>query len=168
MVAEYNAFALAGRSCFLGMQTQGVASLCPGLCARCPFRAFIPTVLGDISSNRENIFSSWRNIFFQLEKYFFPVGEIFFPVGEIYFGNWTFFLLKLGRNIALINADTCVGHRRYLRLGLSGHKPDDLAFSFCPDYIYSRSEFRLAGAEERRGTMAEDAVGGIEENIFIG
>ena len=77
-------------------------------------------------------------------------------------------MLKLGRNIALINADTCVGHRRYLRLGLSGHKPDDLAFSFCPDYIYSRSEFRLAGAEERRGTMAEDAVGGIEEDIFIG
>ena len=93
---------------FLGIQTQGAASLCPGLCARCPFRAFIPTVLGDISSNRENIFSSWENTFSQL-------GEIFFPVGEIYFGNWTFFLLKLGRNIALINADTCDGHRRYLR-----------------------------------------------------
>ena len=142
------------------MQTQGVASLCPGLCARCPFRAFIPTVLGDISSNRENIFSSWRNIFFQLGKYFFPVGEI-------YFGNWTFFLLKLGRNIALINADTCVGHRRYLRLGSSGQNPDDLAASICPDHIYAGSKVSLTCTEERRGTMAQDAVGGVEEDIFV-
>ena len=142
------------------MQTQGVASLCPGLCARCPFRAFIPTVLGDISSNRENISSSWENIFFQLGKYFFPVGEI-------YFGNWTFFLLKLGRNIALINADTCDGHRRYLRLGLSGHKPDDLAASICPDHIYAGSKVSLTCTEERRGTMAQDAVGGVEEDIFV-
>ena len=37
----YVLVALSGRSCILGIQTQGVASLCPGLCARCPFRAFL-------------------------------------------------------------------------------------------------------------------------------
>ena len=142
------------------MQTQGVASLCPGLCARCPFRAFIPTVLGDISSNRENIFPSWENTFSELGKYFFPVGEI-------YFGNGTFFFLKLGRNIALINADTCDGHRRYLRLGLSGHKPDDLAASICPDHIYAGSKISLTCTEERGSAVAQDAVGGVEEDIFV-
>ena len=126
-----------------------------------PYWAIFPPIGKIFSPVGEIFFSSWRNIFFQLGKYFFPVGEI-------YFGNWTFFLLKLGRNIALINADTCDGHRRYLRLELSGHKPDDLAASICPDHIYAGSKVSLTCTEERRGTMAQDAVGGIEENIFIG
>ena len=76
-------------------------------------------------------------------------------------------MLKLGRNIALINADTCVGHRRYLRLGLSGHKPDDLAASICPDHMYTEHKVTLTCTVERRGTMAQDAAGGVEEAILV-
>ena len=84
--------------------------------------------------------------------------------------------LRLASQVSAFGiAGICIRHRRYLHsasqvsaFGSSGHKPDDLAATLCPYYIYTGSEFRLAGAEERRGTMAEDAVGGIEENIFIG
>ena len=33
------AFALSGRHVACAVDTRGAATLCPGLCARCPFRA---------------------------------------------------------------------------------------------------------------------------------
>ena len=50
-------------------------------------------------------------------------------------------------------------------LFISPYKPYNLAISLCPDYIYARRKLCLARAEERRDTMAEDAVCGVEEDI---
>ena len=52
-------------------------------------------------------------------------------------------------------------------LFISPYKPYNLAISLCPDYIYARRKLCLAFAEERRDTMAEDAVCGVEEYIGI-
>ena len=52
-------------------------------------------------------------------------------------------------------------------LFISPYKPYNLAISLCPDYIYTRRKLCLARAEERRDTMAEDAVCGVEEYIGI-
>ena len=50
---------------------------------------------------------------------------------------------------------------------LSGHQPNDLTASFCSYYIYSGSELSLAFAKVWSGTIAEYAIGGVEEDIGI-
>ena len=53
-------------------------------------------------------------------------------------------------------------------LFISPYKPYNLAISLCPDYIYARRKLCLACAEERGSAVAQDAVGGVEEDIFVG
>ena len=52
-------------------------------------------------------------------------------------------------------------------LFISPYKPYNLAISLCPDYIYARRKLCLAFAKEWSGTMAEYAIGGVEEDIGI-
>ena len=74
------------------------------------------------------------------------------------FGFGTYFR-RIGQDFRLLLQNS---------LFISPYKPYNLAISLCPDYIYARRKLCLAFAKEWSGTMAEDAVGGIEEDIFIG
>ena len=52
-------------------------------------------------------------------------------------------------------------------LFISPFKPYNLAIFLRPDYIYARRKLCLACAKEWSGTMAEYAIGGVEEDIGI-
>ena len=73
------------------------------------------------------------------------------------FGFGTYFR-RIGQDFRLLLQNS---------LFISPYKPYNLAISLCPDYIYSGSELCLAFAKEWSGTMAEYAIGGVEEDIGI-
>ena len=73
------------------------------------------------------------------------------------FGFGTYFR-RIGQDFRLLLQNS---------LFISPYKPYNLAISLCPDYIYARRKLCLAFAKEWSGTMAEYAIGGVEEDIGI-
>ena len=73
------------------------------------------------------------------------------------FGFGTYFR-RIGQDFRLLLQNS---------LFISPSKPYNLAISLCPDYIYARRKLCLAFAKEWSGTMAEYAIGGVEEDIGI-
>ena len=73
------------------------------------------------------------------------------------FGFGTYFR-RIGQDFRLLLQNSLL---------ISPYKPYNLAISLCPDYIYARRKLCLAFTKEWSGTMAEYAIGGIEEDIGI-
>ena len=73
------------------------------------------------------------------------------------FGFGTYFR-RIGQDFRLLLQNSLL---------ISPYKPYNLAISLCPDYIYARRKLCLAFAKEWSGTMAEYAIGGVEEDIGI-